>query len=244
MKKIRTIVIDDEPHSRNELIHLLRQHPMMEVIGEAGSSVKGLEKILKFEPDVIFLDIEMTGMTGVELAESLKKLKKPPFIVFATAYPDYAAKAFRLQAVDYLLKPFAEEQLQETVGRLQKLLRSDLSQDSNQRSSIARLAVQDEDKIIYIHPKDILYIFREQRETHICTLTEQFTSKLPLKDFERKLSDYSFFRIHKSYLVQLSAIAELIPWGNGTYEVKLQGLDTLLPVSRNYVKKLRERLEL
>ena len=120
---MKIAIIDDEPYSREEMKHLLGSYPWAEVVGEASSAEKGLEIILTKEPDVLFLDIEMPGMSGVDLAEALQKMKHKPEIVFATAYPDYALKAFRVEAVDYLLKPFEEDQLAQTMERLKSLVK-------------------------------------------------------------------------------------------------------------------------
>ncbi|WP_201714926.1 LytR/AlgR family response regulator transcription factor [Rossellomorea arthrocnemi] len=237
---MKVAIIDDEPYSREEMKHLLSSYPWVEVVGEASSGEKGLEIILTKEPDVLFLDIEMPGMSGVDLAEALQKMKRKPEIVFATAYPDYALKAFRVEAVAYLLKPFEEDQLAQAMERLKSLLKI----ETRESPSLGKLAVQDEDKIVFIRPEDILYIFREERETVICTEKKKYTCRLPIKDLETKLATYPFFRIHKSYLVQLPFVEELIPWGSGVYQLKVYGADEAIPVSRNYVKELRERLEL
>ncbi len=221
--------------------HLLKKYSWIEVVGEASSAEKGLEIILTKEPDVLFLDIEMPGMSGVELAETLQKMKHKPEIVFATAYPDYALKAFQVDAVDYLVKPFDEEQLDKAVERLKKVVHFETKEETK---SLGKLAVQDEDKIVFIKPRDILYISREERETFICTEKKKYTCRLTIKDLETKLNTYPFFRVHKSYLVQLPYVEELIPWGSGVYQLKVHGANEAIPVSRNYVKELRERLEL
>ncbi|MGM0751943.1 MAG: LytR/AlgR family response regulator transcription factor [Bacillota bacterium] len=240
---MKVAIIDDEPYSREEMKHLLSGYSWVEIVGEASSAEKGLEIILTKEPDVLFLDIEMPGMSGVDLAEALQKMKHKPEIVFATAYPDYALKAFRVEAVDYLLKPFEEEQIAQTMERLKNLLKV-VVKEQNESPSMGKLAVQDEDKIVFISPKDIQYIFREERETFICTEKKKYTCRLPIKELEAKLSTYPFFRVHKSYLVQLTYVEELIPWGSGVYQLKVHGADEAIPVSRNYVRELRERLEL
>ncbi|MCA1055932.1 LytTR family DNA-binding domain-containing protein [Rossellomorea aquimaris] len=241
---MKVAIIDDEPYSREEMKHLLGQYDWVEVVGEANSAEKAMELILTRDLDVLFLDIEMPGMSGVELAETLQKMKRKPEIVFATAYPDYALKAFRVEAVDYLLKPFDEEQLAGTMERLKKLIHPQEETDDKPTKTMGKLSVQDEDKIIFIDPSDILYISREERETYICTEKKRYTCRLPIKDLEEKLATYPFFRVHKSYLVQLPYVEELIPWGNGVFQLKMRGSQEKLPVSRNYVKELRERLEL
>ncbi|MEL3973531.1 LytTR family DNA-binding domain-containing protein [Rossellomorea oryzaecorticis] len=240
---MKVAIIDDEPYSREEMKHLLSEYPWVEIVGEASSAETAMELILTQDPQVLFLDIEMPGMSGVDLAEALQKMKQKPEIVFATAYPDYALKAFRVEAVDYLVKPFDEEQLSQTMDRLKKLLLTDLGEQKDTKK-MGKLSVQDEDKIIFIEPGNILYIFREERETYICTEKKKYTCKLPIKELEAKLATHPFFRVHKSYLVQLPYVEELIPWGNGVYQLKVHGVKEKIPVSRNYVKELRERLEL
>ncbi|MEG9298306.1 LytTR family DNA-binding domain-containing protein [Mangrovibacillus sp. Mu-81] len=240
---MKVAIIDDEPYSREEMKHLLSEYEWVEIVGEANSAEKAMELILTRDPQVLFLDIEMPGMSGVDLAEALQKMKKKPEIVFATAYPDYALKAFRVEAVDYLVKPFDEAQLSQTMERLKKLLLTEHGEQKDSKT-MGKLSVQDEDKIIFIEPGDILYIFREERETYICTEKKRYTCKLAIKDLEAKLVTHPFFRVHKSYLVQLPYVEELIPWGNGVYQLKVHGVKEKVPVSRNYVKELRERLEL
>ncbi|RSL33108.1 DNA-binding response regulator [Salibacterium salarium] len=236
------VVVDDEPYSRDELTYLLDQYEEIEIIGEAESGEKGLAMILKKEPDVVFIDIEMPQMSGMELAQALKNMNKRPFIIFATAYPDYAAKAFRVQAIDYLLKPFDEDQLDETVVVIKDRL---LGEKADEKTSpIPRLAVETDGRITYLSPNDISYLFREEKETVICTKDKQYHVKTSIKDLEIKLNGYSFFRTHKSYLVNLDKVEELIPWFNGAYQVKMEGGKEEIPVSRNYVKGLREQLEL
>ncbi|MBM7095289.1 response regulator transcription factor [Bacillus sp. H-16] len=238
---IRVVIVDDEPLSRDELAHLLSEYKDMEVVGQAGSGEEGLELSLKLSPDVLFLDIEMAEMSGVELAKSLQQLKKVPAVVFATAYPDYAVNAFRLEALDYLLKPFDEEQLEETVERIRSLHKTAPETPSKK---VSRLAVEHDETIIYLTPEEIDYCFREGKETKVCTRERCYSSRLTLRELEEKLGAHSFFRTHKGYLVNLEQVESLTPWLNGAYQVKMRGGTDDIPVSRNYVKELRQKLEL
>ena len=240
--ELRTIVIDDEPFSRDELIHLLKAHKEIKVVGEANSAENGLAVIVREEPNVVFLDIEKTGMDGIELAETLKKLKSPPSVIFATAYPDYAVKAFRLEAVDYLLKPFDESQVAQAVNRLIQMHTKSTQHQAS--TSKAKLAVQLEDRISYLDPNQVLYIYREGRETFIVAENGTFSSKIAIKELESKLSGFSFFRVHKGYLVNLDKVEELVSWSTSVFHLKLNNNKDHIPVSRNYVKELREALEL
>ncbi|WP_100407373.1 LytR/AlgR family response regulator transcription factor [Bacillus solitudinis] len=243
MQPITTVVIDDELYSRDELTFLLEKHKDIKIIGEADSGGKGLEIIIRNEPDLAFIDIEMPQMSGLELAKALQSMKKVPFIIFATAYPDYAVKAFRVQALDYILKPFSEEAIEETIQLVKERMRSGHSRQENS-VKIAKLAVEEDGRIVYISPEDILYLFREDRETFICTKECMYSARIAIKEIEEKLKGYPFFRTHKSYLVNLNKIEQLIPWFNGAFQLKIVGRMEEIPVSRNYVKALRQKLEL
>lgn len=238
---IRTIVVDDEKLNREELIYLLGSYPSIQVIGEANSGESCIMEAMKKKPDLVFLDVEMPGMDGMEAAESLMELKKPPLLVFATAYPQFAVQAFRYEAVDYLLKPYDENQLAQTITRIEKIV---LGEAKIEQETANKLGIENEDGVIYLEPNDILYIQSEEKQVKIITVSKTFLTKKTLKDLESKLIPFGFFRIHKSYLINLNHVSQITPWFNGAYNLKIQGSEKLLPVSRNYVKGLRERLEL
>lgn len=242
MEPIKIVIADDEWYSRDELKHLLSEFSSLQIIGEADTGEAAVMKTLQLQPDVVFLDVEMPKMNGMEAAKSLMELKKVPLIVFATAYPQFAAEAFRYEAIDYLLKPYDEEQLKQTVQRIEKLLHQSKSPEKS--SAPGKLAVDAEGEIVYLEPKDILYMYRDDKVSKIMTKTKSYDTKTPLKDLESRLGPYSFFRIHKSYLVNLDYVVKLTPWFNGAYQLELEGTEEMLSVSRNYVKSLRERLEI
>jgi two-component system, LytTR family, response regulator LytT len=241
-KTIKILIADDERYNRDELKHLLSTFPSIQVIGEAESGEAAIMKAIQLQPDVIFLDVEMPKLNGMEAAKSLMELKKVPLIIFATAYPQFAAEAFRYEAIDYLLKPYDEEQLQQTIQRIEKQLRSPVE---NETSKLAgKLAVEEEGEIFYIEPKEILYMSRDDKVSRIITKSGEYEVKTPLKDLENRLKPFSFFRVHKSYLVNLTYVTRLTPWFNGAYQLELEGRKELLSVSRNYVRALRTELEL
>jgi two-component system, LytTR family, response regulator LytT len=239
---IKTLIVDDEQYSRDELKHLLSTYPSIQIVGEAETGELAVMKSLQLHPDVVFLDVEMPKMNGMEAAKSLMKLKKVPLIVFATAYPQFAAEAFRYEAIDYLLKPYDEDQLQQTVKRIEKQLFSSKIEEKVKPSG--KLAVEEDGQITYLDLKDILYMYRDEKVSKIITKTEEYETKTPLKDLESRLHAFSFFRIHKGFLVNLDYINRLIPWFNGAYQLEIEGRNERLSVSRNYVKALRERLEI
>jgi len=243
-ERIRTIIVDDERYSREELGFLLKQHPSIEVAGEAGSGEEAVLKTLQLQPDAVFLDVEMPLMNGLAAAEAMLEMKKPPKIVFATAYPQFGADAFQYEAIDYLLKPIDEERLAETVRRLEKTILSPKQQSSAPMKSCGKLSLEEDGQIHFIDPDDIIFISREDTYTKIVTVHREFHVKTPLKELEAKLRLYPFFRIHKSYIVHLKYAKRLIPWFNGAYQLELKGSSELLAVSRNYAKAFRDALEL
>ncbi|MGM7721470.1 LytR/AlgR family response regulator transcription factor [Metabacillus sp. Hm71] len=239
---IKTLIVDDELYSRDELKHLLQNFPAINIVGEAETGEAAVLKSLQLQPDVVFLDVEMPKMNGMAAAKALMELKKVPLIVFATAYPQFAAEAFRYDAVDYLLKPYDEDQLQETIQRIEKKFSSKDESEIGKRSG--KLPIEAEGEIIYLEPADILYIYRDEKVTKLITKTGEFETKTPLKELESRLSAFDFFRIHKSYLVNLSYVSKLTPWFNGAYQLQIEGRDEMLAVSRNYVKALRTHMEI
>lgn len=242
MRTIRALIVDDERYAREELTYLLSQFPGVQVVGEAENGELALLKALQHLPDVVFLDVEMPKMNGIEVAKALVELKKVPLIIFATAYPQFAAEAFRINAIDYLLKPYDEEQLQQTIHRIEKSMYPSPVADAAE--SLGKLAVEADGEITYLLPQNILYIYREEKVSKIITLKASYEVRMTLKELESRLLPFSFFRIHKGYLVNLKHVSRLTPWFNGAYQLELEGVDEKLSVSRNYVKDLRQRLEL
>lgn len=242
METIQVFVVDDERYAREELIFLLDEFTDVSVIGQADRGDNAILQATRLQPDVIFLDIEMPGLGGIEVAKSLNGLKKVPLIVFATAYPKFAVEAFRINAIDYLLKPYDPGQLKQTMGRIRMRLLPE--RETQAANPLGKLAVEHEGEIDYISVKDILYISPEGKNTKIVTATYKYKAKFALKELESRLGSFNFFRIHKSYLVNLNAVARLTPWFNGAYELELIGRTEKLPVSRNYARALQKRLDL
>lgn len=239
---IRAVVVDDERYAREELIYLIEQQPFFQVVGEADSGEAAIMKAIQLQPDVLFLDVEMPKMSGMEAAKALMELKKVPLIVFATAYPQFAAEAFRINAVDYLLKPYDDMQVKQAVIRIQEKLMPKLG--SEKGGHLGKLAIEMDGEIDYIPIHEILYMFRDEKVTKIITARKEYELRMSLKELESRLAPYSFFRIHKGYLVNLLHVSRLTPWFNGAYQLEMEGRSEKLSVSRNYVRDLRQRLEL
>lgn len=235
---IKTLVADDEKYSREELKYLLKEHPSIKICGEAETGREALSKIIADEPELLLLDIDMPEMTGIELAVILKKMKNPPLIIFTTAYSEYAVEAFKVQAVGYLLKPIDDEELSEAVAYAAEIL------ESKQVPTQGKLAVAVDESVTYLDPADVLFASRENNMTTIVSAKGIFKIRMTLKELESRLIHHSFFRVHKSYLVNTQVITEMTPWFNGAYQLTLNGTDVKIPVSRNYIKSLRTLIEL
>ncbi|MBO0958485.1 response regulator transcription factor [Neobacillus sp. MM2021_6] len=242
VQPIKTLIVDDELYSRDELKHLLSAFPSIQIVGEAESGEDAIMKALQLQPDVVFLDVEMPKMNGMNTAKAFKELKHAPLVVFATAYPQFAVEAFRYDVVDYLLKPYDQDQLHETINRILKHLSA--SKESEPEKQTGKLAVEAAGEILYLDPIEILYIVRDDKWTRLITKHNEYDTKMPLKDLENRLQSFGFFRIHKSFLVNLEYVNRLTPWFNGAYQLHIEGRKEMLSVSRNYVKALRVRLEI
>ena len=253
---MKVMVADDESLARDELIYLLKRHPDVSIVGEAANGRDVLEKINELEPEVVFLDVQMPGFDGLTIAKMMLNLERPPYLVFATAYDCHALKAFELEAVDYLLKPFSDERVDSTLERLRKILQKpqvtlETLADALNRfktpagRSAKRIAVMDEDKTLFIDPEQVYYIYREERDVWVCLREGRYRTSSTLAELEEKLSDYSFFRPHRGYLVNLRYVSAITPWFNGAYQLIMNDqAKSNIPVSRNQVKALHDELEL
>jgi len=260
------MVVDDERPARDELCYLLREIASVEIVAQAATGEETIRKFQEHRPDVIFLDIQMPDASGVDVARELIRLGFSPVIVFATAYDQYAVDAFDVNAVDYLLKPFHEDRLEETIQRLKKRLevnhlaepRSFTEQIQNQEflnkldliySSLhaaegkeGKLKIEENGQILLIPYGDIIYATIEERSVRVVTLERSYLTNYSLTELE-SLSKLSFLRVHKSYLAHLDQIHSIVPWFNNTYNLIMTDKSEI-PVSRTYVKVFRERMGL
>jgi two-component system, LytTR family, response regulator LytT len=243
---LKAFIVDDEPLARDELAYLLRRTKEVEIVGEADSAASALEQMKTIEADVIFLDIQLADESGLDIAQKLIELDHHPEIVFATAYDDYALKAFDLNAVDYLLKPFDEIRVQQTIEKLNKLFKKregkqEVPQKTFHKDLTDKLPINVGDKVILISIKDILYICTIEGKTVIKANNKTYQVADPLVTFERKLQNTPIVRVHRAYLVNLNAITEIEPWFHSTYNLVMKDGEKV-PVSRTYTKELKELL--
>ncbi|WP_066067620.1 LytR/AlgR family response regulator transcription factor [Neobacillus soli] len=245
---IRAFLVEDELFAREDLKDILSQSNKIEVVGEADEIEAAILGIHQLEPEVIFLDIHLANGSGIELAQKLRLLKKPPFIVFATAFEEYAIKAFELDAVDYILKPFDEKRIEQTLERIaewhQLKKEDDQSQPVKEAKSslkINKLAVVKDERIILVDIDNILYIGTENRQVFVKAVNDKYIIDTNLYEIEQKLENHSFLRVHRGYIINLKYVSEIEQWFNGTYNLIFCD-GSKVPVSRSYAKTVRQYL--
>lgn len=235
---LKALVVDDEAPARSELRYLLGEAGGVEVVGEANNALEALQLIKAIPYDVIFLDIQMPGLSGVQLAEALAAHPRPPAIIFVTAHSEHAVKAFEVKATDYLVKPVEIERLKQAISRL-----APVSEQAPAR--VERIPVEKAGKKLLISVDDILYIMAKDDYSYLHTSGDRYLSTMSLASLESKLDSAGFFRIHRRYLVNLSRVKEVVPMYGGTLLLTLTDENaTQIPVSRRRVPALKKALGL
>ena len=247
-ERLRTLIVDDEPLARQRLARLLAALPAIELAGEATNGREAVERIRALKPDLVFLDIQMPGWDGFRVIE---ELEAPPYIVFATAFDEYALRAFDLAAVDYLLKPIDPKRLAVAVTkaldaaarrdfttRLADLTRSLRELDAR---AVRHIGVRQGERIVVVRPEDVFYFEARAKETSLFTRDREHVVDRSLKQLEEELDSRRFFRCHRSYIVNLDRVAEVLPWFAGGLVARLTDKRDV-PVSRRQAGALRERL--
>ncbi|WP_283169991.1 LytR/AlgR family response regulator transcription factor [Curtanaerobium respiraculi] len=236
---LKAIIVDDEAPARSEMKFLLDEVGGTEVVAEAASVREAIEKLKEYPCDVMFLDINMPEASGLQLAEALQHLRYPPAVVFVTAYSEFATDAFRVNAIDYLVKPVEEERLQQAVTRVQEqaLLHAKVQK-------LERIPVEKAGKKILIGIDTIRYIMARDDYAYLQTDQDRFFSTVSLAQLEKRLDGHGFFRVHRGYLVNLAQVVEVESVSGGTLLLTLDGCDEKVPVSRRRVPALKKALGL
>lgn len=238
---LRAMIVDDEAPARSELRFLLEQTGKIGSINEASSVRSAIEMLMENRVDVVFLDISMPGASGIQLAEALHKLKNPPAVVFVTAYSDHAVEAFDVDATDYLMKPVEEARLDQAINKV--IARVKPTSDSS-KSSIERIPVEKGGRKVLIPVVQIRYIMAKDDYSCIFTEDDRYLSTTSLAQFESKLGDFGFFRVHRRYIVNLANVEDVETVPSGAIQLGVSGVDDRIPVSRRRVVPLKKALNL
>ena len=248
MNKIKIILIDDESLARDLVKNYLTDYPNVEVLSECSDGFQGIKAIQELQPDLIFLDVQMPKLTGFELLEILEK---PPVIIFTTAYNEYAIKAFELNAVDYLLKPFSKERFSKAIEKAQEKISlketegdklKNLSTTISTNTSIERIVVKTGTKIQVIPINSLLYIEAQDDYVMLYTAEGKHLKQQTMKYYEQNLDNTSFLRIHRSYIVNIHEVVKIESYEKESYQAVLKN-NTKLPVSKTGYTILKKTLD-
>ena len=254
---IKVMIVEDEPEIRRILGKMIEKQEGFTVVAACGDFAGGITAFLKYRPEVVFMDIDLAGESGLDCAKTMTELDAKVKIIFATAHSEYMANAFEIYAFDYLVKPFNLERVEKTLGRIKGM------QQERERSEHAELLPEDgKDKVVsaseqhkdklmikgreqmtFLDKKDIILVERLDGETIITTKDGEYHTSVSLGSIEEKLDPAEFMRCHKSYIINLSLISQIEVYGRWTYTVKLKGTNaTALMTAQKYdeVRQLYE----
>jgi two-component system, LytTR family, response regulator LytT len=240
---IRAMIAEDELMARKELLYLLKDEKDIILTPHAETGEQLIQLYTEHKPDVIFLDVEMPGFTGVEAAKYITEIADAnlPLFIFTTAYDEYALDAFEIEAVDYLLKPYDEVRFKKAMMRIRKSYASRAGEETKEEVKVtaSKLLVDDGERMVVLSPDSIYYAVPNNRLLEIHTEDKVIMSRMTLQELEEKLSGLHFFRAHRSYLVNLNHVLEITPWFNGTSNLTLKNKEkTVIPVSRSASKTI------
>ncbi len=244
---LRIVIVEDEPHARERLRDLLAVINGVEVIGEAGDGARAVEVIDRLQPDLVLLDIEMPGFSGLEV---LQRLRHRPWVIFTTAYDQYAVPAFEANAVDYLLKPFTAERLGQALERVRQRgrfinenLLEELQRRLQPRQYLHHFVVKHEEEILLVPEDDVFFFLAEDKYVFLYTAKRRFFYDATLKELESRLDPERFLRIHKSTIVAVKQVQKLKRSLVGDFQVVF-GDDkaTTLRVGRSFLAAVRSHL--
>lgn len=252
MKQIRTLIVDDEPLARERLASLLSSEPDMEIVGQCRDGEEAVRAITAHTPDLVFLDVQMPGLTGFDVIDAVGP-ERMPLVIFVTAYDQHALRAFQVRALDYLLKPFDRERFQEALQRVRTQLTKDEGGDLGRRllalvkdlrrdqPRTDRLVVKSGGRLFFLRADEIDWIEASGNYVRLHVGPTSHLLRETMNAIEARLDPEKFFRIHRSRIVNMERIQEMQPWLNGEYAVLLR-TGTRLTLSRGYREKLQDRL--
>jgi DNA-binding LytR/AlgR family response regulator len=253
---LTAVVADDEQLARDELCFLLGQLDGVAVVGQAANGVEALDEIARHAPDVAFLDVQMPGLTGFEVARRLMDSGTGPSVIFVTAFDQRAIEAFEVNAVDYVLKPVDSTRLQTAVsrarqrrgenaplaGQLDRLVRM-MAVQKDRRDQVA---VKVNDRFVLVKADDIIHASLVEDSINIVTNQVSGTSNdRTLEELHERLDPEVFWRVHRSHLININKVKEIVPWFSRNYILRMTDAKaTEIPVSRSQTRRLREYLKL
>lgn len=237
---MRVAILDDEPLILEQLKFILNQFPEIELVWESSSSLDTLEHLDEITPDIVFSDISMPELNGLEFAERVWKRDSDIKIVFITAYNDYAIDAYRVNTIDYITKPVTTQKIKRTLEKINKLGISGVKQEAEK--SLECIIGRKDEKYYIIKPQEGCFIKVVARDVLLVTSKDTYQLSHTIGYWENRLKQYGWLRCHKSYVINIYQIKEIYPMFNSTFNVRTKGSDEEIPISRTYVKTVKSVL--
>ncbi len=250
---LTTIVVDDEQLACDELSYLLKDFPEVDVVATGSNGLQAVEMIQQMEPDIVFLDVHMPGLDGMGVVRRLREKDiELPYFIFVTAYDQYAVEAFRLKAMDYLLKPVDKGRLAETIEHVRRTIQDRKTPDAAAAPKTApaapktKLLVRANNRNFIVDANDVIYATIDNGLiTLVTTNIEGHSNYRTIEDLQASLDRELFWRVHRSYLVNINRIKEVVPWFKSSYQLRMDDKKhTEVPVSRVQTRRLRELFKL
>ena len=273
MRIIKVGIIEDEPEIRMLLHRMIEKQEGFQVVSESANFAEAVTDFSKYRPDVVFVDIDLGGASGLECAKVLTEWDPKLKVIFATAHSEYMANAFEIYAFDYLVKPFNLERLAKTLAKVRTVVGTEEAAAGAAAGNVApcpapagasgsgaaapgdspaetesqqaeiykdKLLIKGKDQVLLVDKKDIIMIERTGNATNIVTKEESFQTSVSLGDIEKKLNASEFMRCHKSYIINISMIRKMEPYGRWTFVVKLKGTDATALITAQCYEALKE----
>lgn len=226
---IKVLIVDDEQGIRTVIKKILDKSGGFQVIADTDNGDEAIGIFNEHRPEVVFIDVQMPGCSGIDCAKRIADIEPKTIIIFATAHEEYMSDAFQLYAFDYLIKPFKIDRVMQTLDRIKKLNKPSYNEGIDKiikhEKGLDKLMIKSKEGISFIDTKEIVLVQREESSTAIYTRTDSFITSISLSDIEEKLDHTQFFRSHKSYIINLSLITKIYPYGRWTYVVKLKNTE-------------------
>lgn len=243
---LTVLIAEDDPAMRLVTKKILSEIPGVEVLGEAGDGITALRLVEELCPRVVFIDIDLPEKNGIELAREICDIDPQTILIFATAYADFTHEAFEVYAYDYLVKPFKLDRIKQTIERIMKTdldkksVLANFHQQPMDKIIPDRLLLKQKEKLFFLDTKEIIFITRENRKTVIITTRQKFSTNENLNDIEERLTGNYFLRSHRGYIINLSLIREVYPWGKRGYQVSFTGTQETALLAWNKAKELEK----
>lgn len=241
---IKVLIADDESGMRLVLRKIIEKVEGFQVVGEAEDGGSALSLVEELNPQLIFLDIEMPNLDGIECAKLISDIDPKKIIVFATAHPSYMSDAFEVYAFDYITKPFKVDRVIKTLYRIKEIISEEKGEAQEkvvyQQSVADKLIIKNKDGINFIDIDSIILIQREGKSTVLYTSDNRYTTSEGLSDIEERLGKLNFFRCHKSYLINTSKIVKISPYGRWTYIVQFKDIENDALITHKKYEELKK----